>query len=99
MKAGITKCPKCHGWTHCLDGDWVEPHFPRGKNRVCAGSSRRNGGPVFTEEEFAAWAKSMRKAGHSVEEVRDASGPPPSQAAAKEVGPSGPPVSPKGEPA
>ena len=71
---GVTKCPKCRGWARCIK-DWITPHFPAGKSRVCAGSSRRTKGEVFTEKQFFAWAAKVRADGHTADEVRNASGP------------------------
>ncbi len=60
---GIVKCPSCRGWTRTLDGNWVVPHFPAGKHRVCSGSSRRAKGKVYHEAEFAVFSQQMRERG------------------------------------
>lgn len=49
---GVTRCPKCGGWTRCLDRNWVVPHFR--KSNVCKGSSERTDGRVYSEAEFEA---------------------------------------------
>lgn len=44
-KEAAVKCPVCKGWSKVINlndgwGWWIVPHFPRGKSRVCGGSSR-----------------------------------------------------------